>query len=239
MDYDGGKIQDSVRFILEVLASYGRRITFFVVAELDEAFPGLLADIKAAGHEIGVHSYRHDELSTVPELRNDLERAADFKRKYDVVSFRAPRVSVQDSFYSVLREYGYRCDSSVYGARSFKNSGVSVMPVATRPLSGKPFNRVPCTFGQGLKQMTIPFGSGISGPLGFSAYRHLIDWYQRRYCEAPCIFLHSWQVRQPKYPLRFFLRNPAMLPYSVECSRLFEQLCGRYDVVPMREYVNE
>jgi hypothetical protein len=175
----------------------------------------------------------------VTDLVRDLERASGFQRKYDDISFRAPRISVQDSFYSVLSDYGYRCDSSVYGAGSFRRGDVRVVPVATLPLSGRPLQRVPCTLGQGIKALTVPFGSGISGALGFGAYQRLIGWYEGRYGEAPCIFLHSWQMRQPRYPVRFFLRNPAMVPYTVECSRLFERLCAHYDLVSIRDYFNE
>jgi hypothetical protein len=239
LNYDNGKIEDSVRFILEVLSKYERRITFFAVGELDDAMPSLLAEIRDAGHEIGLHSYRHDDLLTVDELERDLQRCSDFKQKYDVASFRAPRISVQESYYPVLHDHKYAYDSSVYGTGSFSLHGVQVVPVAALPLRNRRLRKIPCTLAQCVKSASIPFGSGIAGPIGFAGYNKFISRYTRRYSKPPCIFFHSWQLRQPHYPLRFFARHPAMYLYSVECQGLFEQLCSHYNVLPIREYFGE
>lgn len=236
MSYDNGKVEDSVRGVLDVLAKLKKQITFFVVAELDEVLPSLLGEIRDAGHEIGLHSYRHDDLYTVGELERDLERCSAFKAKYDVVSYRAPRINVQDSYYPVLHDRNYLYDSSVYGTGAFPLHGIHVVPVAAQPLRRKLLRKVPCNLAQCIKSASIPFGSGIAGVIGFNGYKQFISRYHRRYSQPPCIFFHSWQLRQPHYPLRFFLRNPAMYLYSVECSGLFEKLCSHYDVVPVRKY---
>ena len=239
MAYDNGKIEDSVRFILETLGKCDKHITFFVVAELDQSMPSLLRDIKNAGHEIGLHSYRHDDLLTVEDVDSELQRCAPFKEKYEVVSFRAPRISVKESFYPVLRDHQYLYDSSVYGTGSFRLYDVQVVPVAALPLGQRRLRKIPCNLSQCLRSASIPFGSGIAGPIRFGGYKQFIGRYNMRYQEAPCIFFHSWQLRQPHYPLRFFVRNPAMYPYSVECQGVFKRLCMHYNVVPIREYFAE
>ena len=54
--------------ILELLDEHGVTATFFILGEVAEAFPQLLRDIAASGHEIGVHGYyhRHERMIIVP-----------------------------------------------------------------------------------------------------------------------------------------------------------------------------
>ncbi len=60
--------------ILEELERYGVEATFFMVGEKIEKYPELVAAVRAAGHEIGEHSYRHyhpwyaDPISTLLDL---------------------------------------------------------------------------------------------------------------------------------------------------------------------------
>ena len=76
---DGGKyrgrVPDMTRRFLAWLAERGAKTTFFVVGDVAEAYPGLIAEIAAAGHEIGCHSYRHVHVheQTPAEFRKDVE----------------------------------------------------------------------------------------------------------------------------------------------------------------------
>lgn len=237
-DYDRGQIPRSVDRMLATLARHGQRITFFTVAEVDAAYPGLLGRIQAAGHEIGLHTFRHDDLATPEAFERDLAACGEFQRRYGVVSYRAPRISGRDFIYPLLRRHGYRYDSSVYGTGSFGAAGVRILPVAVWPARGSTLQRIPAPLGAALGQGALPFGSGIAAGLRFPAYRALIERYRRRY-GPPCLFLHSWQVGRPHYPWRFLLRQPAMLPYALEAGRLFERLCARYRLMSVKEYFGD
>jgi peptidoglycan/xylan/chitin deacetylase (PgdA/CDA1 family) len=64
----------------EVLAQLGRaeaKATFYLVGEQVERRPALAAEIAAAGHEVGIHGYRHTlQLRRTPAaLRDDFDRA--------------------------------------------------------------------------------------------------------------------------------------------------------------------
>ena len=48
--------------ILDVLARYGARATFFVVGSLAERYPGIIQRIIDEGHTIGNHSWNHEAL---------------------------------------------------------------------------------------------------------------------------------------------------------------------------------
>lgn len=58
LTFDDGPDQHLPMF-LEALEKAGVRATFFVVGEQVESWPGGLQRIIAAGHEVGVHGYRH------------------------------------------------------------------------------------------------------------------------------------------------------------------------------------
>lgn len=60
--------------ILDILAEYGVKATFFVVGHRAEKHPELVERIKQEGHEIGNHSYNHSQFSklTLDQYRNQL-----------------------------------------------------------------------------------------------------------------------------------------------------------------------
>jgi peptidoglycan-N-acetylglucosamine deacetylase len=63
--------------ILDILRAYGAHATFFVIGSEAVKHPGLLARIRAEGHEIGNHTYTHPvALEQAPEWRFSLELSA-------------------------------------------------------------------------------------------------------------------------------------------------------------------
>lgn len=59
--------------ILEVLRRHDVPATFFVVGNLAARRPDLVRDIRAAGGEVGVHTFTHPDLAYVPDWRRELE----------------------------------------------------------------------------------------------------------------------------------------------------------------------
>ena len=76
--FDDGPHAQGTTEVLRELERAGARATFFLVGEQVERLPALAAEIAAAGHEIGIHGYRHVLLlrRSPRELRADFERAA-------------------------------------------------------------------------------------------------------------------------------------------------------------------
>ncbi|HTK63731.1 MAG TPA: bifunctional polysaccharide deacetylase/glycosyltransferase family 2 protein [Pseudonocardia sp.] len=62
--------------ILAVLSKYRVPATFFVVGSRVARYPGLARDIRAAGSELGVHTFTHPDLGHVSAARADRELAA-------------------------------------------------------------------------------------------------------------------------------------------------------------------
>ena len=54
-------VENTGRF-LRHLATRNRRATFFVLGEVAAAYPGLIRDIAAGGHELGVHGFYHRQV---------------------------------------------------------------------------------------------------------------------------------------------------------------------------------
>ncbi len=79
LTFDDGPHPLGTPAVLELLDAANARATFFLVAEQVERRPSLAAEIAAAGHEIGIHGYRHTLLlrRTPRALAEDLARAAD------------------------------------------------------------------------------------------------------------------------------------------------------------------
>jgi peptidoglycan/xylan/chitin deacetylase (PgdA/CDA1 family) len=77
--FDDGPHPQGTPAVLRELERAGARATFFLVGEQVERRPSLAAEIAAAGHEIGIHGYRHILLlrRSPRALRADFARAAD------------------------------------------------------------------------------------------------------------------------------------------------------------------
>jgi len=79
LTFDDGPHPAGTAAVLELLAAARATATFFLVGEQVERFGDVAASIVAAGHEIGLHGYRHRLLLRVPNrvLADDLARGLD------------------------------------------------------------------------------------------------------------------------------------------------------------------
>jgi peptidoglycan/xylan/chitin deacetylase (PgdA/CDA1 family) len=78
LTFDDGPHPQGTPATLRLLADARATATFYLVGEQVQRWPSLAAEIAAAGHEIGLHGYRHRLLlrRCLPELADDLERAS-------------------------------------------------------------------------------------------------------------------------------------------------------------------
>jgi peptidoglycan/xylan/chitin deacetylase (PgdA/CDA1 family) len=79
LTFDDGPDPASTPRFLEVLDGLGWTATFFALGTMVERAPGLLAEMAAAGHEIGLHGWSHRSLlkRTPSSTRDDLRRSFD------------------------------------------------------------------------------------------------------------------------------------------------------------------
>lgn len=107
--------------LLSLLDHHGIRATFFVPGHTAERFPGAVRDIVAAGHELGLHGYLHEELPqlTAAQQADVLDRSLEvLERVAGVrpVGFRAPMWDLSWDMPRMLHERGVLFDSSLMDA---------------------------------------------------------------------------------------------------------------------------
>ncbi|PKN56568.1 MAG: polysaccharide deacetylase [Deltaproteobacteria bacterium HGW-Deltaproteobacteria-14] len=113
-----------VRFA-ELFDELGVKATFFVVAqdlERSAAVRSIAADLAAAGHELGSHTYSHPyDLTRLGRaaVADEIDRAHDLISEVQgrpVRGFRAPGYTVTAELLELLAERGYAYDSSLFPA---------------------------------------------------------------------------------------------------------------------------
>jgi peptidoglycan-N-acetylglucosamine deacetylase len=73
ISFDDGPDSEWTPQLLDILKARGVKASFFVVGSKMEENPGLVRRIVEEGHEIGVHTYTHPDLSLISEERVKLE----------------------------------------------------------------------------------------------------------------------------------------------------------------------
>ena len=112
----------NVLHILDILAEYRVKATFFIVGAVAEAYPKLIKEIHEQGHEIGSHSYAHQTLfqHTPDSFRADLQQSLSVLEGITCekpLGFRAPAFSVtKETLWAldILKEEGIEYDSSIF-----------------------------------------------------------------------------------------------------------------------------
>src|SRR5438270_4452863 len=98
-DYYAARVGPPTRWILEQLARFGQKATFFVVGELARAQPDLVHDIADGGHEVASHGWDHQRVHnfTPEQFRQDVRWSKDALEQIlgrPVVGYRAPTFSI-------------------------------------------------------------------------------------------------------------------------------------------------
>lgn len=77
LTFDDGPHPDTTPELLDILAEYDAKATFFFVAERAKAYPELARRTVEAGHTIGCHGLRHRSMvgQGTATVRNELEEA--------------------------------------------------------------------------------------------------------------------------------------------------------------------
>ncbi|MFO0974369.1 MAG: DUF3473 domain-containing protein [Phycisphaerae bacterium] len=116
------RVVANTRRVLSLLAEFGVQGTFFVLGRVAEAYPHLLREIDAAGHEVACHGWGHELITrqTPSEFRRDVSRALATLATITgrrPIGYRAPAFSIVRATRwagAILAELGVRYSSSVF-----------------------------------------------------------------------------------------------------------------------------
>lgn len=104
-----------VNLFIEREENIGARSTNYIVPNAWPLDHGILEDLTARGHELGIHGYDHSNLTPFcePNTRQErLARSAELISKYDIIGYRAPSLLRTHGLFEDLPTY-YSYDSSI------------------------------------------------------------------------------------------------------------------------------
>jgi polysaccharide deacetylase family protein (PEP-CTERM system associated) len=194
------RVVDNTHDLLDLLDGCGVRATFFVLGWVALRYPGLVAEIANAGHEIGSHGHLHRRVYelTSAAFSEELDQslaALSAAGVRAVKGFRAPEWSINDrSLWAVeiLARKGFQFDSSMAPLRIIGNPCYAQEPHALSTSSGPILEFPPLVdrrFGQ-----NMPLGGGwglrMSDPDRVIA---AIDDRNDRGTPV-ALFVHPWEI---------------------------------------------
>jgi polysaccharide deacetylase family protein (PEP-CTERM system associated) len=125
-DRQPSRVEQNTKKVLELLAEFDLRGTFFVLGWVAKRYPSLVRQIQEAGHDLGCHSYAHRLIYCLSpkEFRDDTRRATaaiEDAAGTAVRAYRAPSFSITNrSLWAleILLELGFTIDSSIFPTRN-------------------------------------------------------------------------------------------------------------------------
>ena len=165
-----GTIERQTKIILDLLEETDNKATFFILGALAQYRPNLVKEIAARGHEIGIHSHRHDQMFTLnyDQAREDISTAQKIVADIiggPVYGYRAPFFSVNRSnlyVLEILADLGLIYDSSIFPMK-LPRYGISDFPTADRLYklpTGKEIVELPMTVGNLMNRKWPVCGGG-------------------------------------------------------------------------------
>ena len=119
------RVEQNTLRLMELLAYFETKATFFVLGWVAERYPGLVKALAKQGHEIASHGYGHQLVTnqTASEFRDDVRRSKRILEDLTgsrVLGYRAPSFSITARTLwalPILAEEEYLYDSSIFPVR--------------------------------------------------------------------------------------------------------------------------
>ena len=111
--------------LLDLYDKYGVKATFFYTGHIAKLYPDVVKIAYERGHEVGSHGLTH-EVSKAFDVLSPEEQLSHLRQSKqilediigeEVLSFRAPAARVDERFPLIMREAGFKVDSSVSSQR--------------------------------------------------------------------------------------------------------------------------
>lgn len=111
--------------LLDLYDRYGVKATFFFTGHIATLYPQVVKMAYDRGHEVGSHGLTHEVSQAFDVLTSDEQLSHLRQSKQilediigdEVISFRAPAARVNEKFPQIMKEAGFKVDSSVASQR--------------------------------------------------------------------------------------------------------------------------
>ena len=115
ISFDAAWGADNTQKILDVLADYGVKCTFFVVGNYLETSPELVKQMIAEGHTVANHTYHHPDMSRISDKAAFEKELTALETLYQSVTgqtmkkyYRPPQGKYSESNLQMAKELGYK-----------------------------------------------------------------------------------------------------------------------------------
>ena len=194
------RVESNTRLVLDELNHAGITGTFFVVGWVATRYPALVEAIRAAGHQVGSHSFWHRRVYELdPELfATDLQYSVDAHRAAcvaEVTAFRAPEWSINrrsEWALDVLARQGFRIDASMAPLRIVGDVSFPREPSIRSTLSGPILEMPPLVADRFGHVMPMGWGWGLR----MSAPARVLREIERanRQGRPAVLTIHPWEL---------------------------------------------
>lgn len=242
--YESRIIKNTSR-VLNLLHQHGVRATFFVLGYIASKEPGLIKEIRDAGHEIASHGYFHRRVFELTEL----EFEDDIRRSVDVISaitnervigFRAPEWSIRKNTpwaLSRLRKAGILYDSSMVPLTRMGSRDYPVYPCRFDTGYG-PIWEFPLTTTRVFWE-NIPFSGGL--PLRMVPYFYVLSRMKRlnREGRPAMVYIHPWEFDTQKIEINLPFSRRFMHYFNIRVTRKkVSGLMKHLEFAPVKELLD-
>jgi len=235
------RVVSLTRQLLEMLDRHEVKGTFFVLGQVGGAFPSLVREIQAGGHEVGVHGHNHHVFHklTPAQAREEIYRGKALLEDItgtQIRGHRAPAFSVnRDTAWvlDLLIDLGFEYDSSIMPCQGvgygWPGQSLDIGEVATP--NGRQIMEVPLSVASVGGRLVPALGGSYFRLLPLGLSRMIFRNIQSK--RPVIMYLHPYEVDPEQYP-DFYLRELSKAPLRTRLRmRSFwlrrRSLLGRYD----------
>lgn len=112
LSFDAAWGNEDTRILMDILAKYNIKVTFFMTGGWVESYPDDVKYIAEQGHDLGNHSLHHYQMSTlsVSEIKDELQSVHDMVKELTGVNmelFRPPYGDYDNDLITTASDLGY------------------------------------------------------------------------------------------------------------------------------------
>lgn len=238
------RLEKSCHRLLDIIAEYGVRGTFFILGPVAQQYPDLIRRIADEGHELGCHGWSHDLIyeMTPEQFREETQRATAVISNIaaqPVTAYRAAYFSITArSLWAldILAELGFQHDSSIFPVHNWRYGipDFDLAPRIVKTASGS-ICEIPISVRE-VGKMRLP----VTGGAYFRLYPYFVSRANMRAVSkkqrAVVFYLHPWEL-DPDHPRITFYWKARLTHYAnlKATEPRLRRLLTDFSFCPLRE----